>query len=213
VKFSKVKITSRERWVVAVAPTLIILGVYFVYIVGGLNDELSKQQDRVAKATDVLKTPAPTGPSPALVKAKGDLADKLRQIDDQNATLQKLGQQKETVAKQVAVKQNDRHAAAAIEQIQAIFAKNHITPALSEPADPQHVPQDLVSALTPPQSAGGGPSGPRIWHLVIDGQLSQFRSALDELVAETTAVPLSLNIVYNPDDDGQSRLLELWLLY
>jgi hypothetical protein len=196
------------------APAFLILGAYGVYIQGGLSDALVKEQARVAKAAAVLATPAPTGPSPTLIKAQGDLADKTRQIAGQNATLEKLQQQKDSLAKQVAVKQNDRHAAAAIEQIQAIFAKNGITPALSEPANGQGVPQDLVSALAPPDAAPGGvPGGPRIWHLVIDGQLPQFQKALGELVAETQTVPLSLNIVYNPDDDGQSRLLELWLLY
>jgi hypothetical protein len=210
----KMKITARERWVLTLAPAFLILGAYGVYIQGGLSDALVKEQARVAKAAAVLATPAPTGPSPTLIKAQGDLADKTRQIAGQNATLEKLQQQKDSLAKQVAVKQNDRHAAAAIEQIQAIFAKNGITPALSEPANGQGVPQDLVSALAPPDAAPGGvPGGPRIWHLVIDGQLPQFQKALGELVAETQTVPLSLNIVYNPDDDGQSRLLELWLLY
>jgi hypothetical protein len=211
----KMKISGRERWVLTFAPTILILGVYLLLIEGGLADALAKEQHRAVVAQAVLAKPPPTGPSPALLKAKTDLADKSRQITEQSASIDRLHQQIDALTTQVAVKRNDRHAAAAIEQIQAIFAQNRITPARSEPADPQHEPQELVSVLAPKDtSAGGAPSEPRVWHLVIDGQLIQFQKALDQLTREApTVVPLSLNIVYNPDDNGDSRLLELWLLY
>jgi hypothetical protein len=28
-----------------------------------------------------------------------------------------------------------------------------------------------------------------------------------------SVVPLTMNLVYNPENNGQTRLLELWLLY
>jgi len=211
----KMKFSGREGWVLTFAPTILILGVYLLLIKGGLTDALVKEQNRVAMAQATLDKPAPSGPSPALIKAKSDRADRNRQIAEQSATIDRLHQQIDALTTQVAVKRNDRRAAAAIEQIQAIFAQNGITPARSEPADMQHAPQELISVLQPPDtSAGGAPSGPRVWHLIIDGQLAQFQKALDQLTREApTVVPLSLNIVYNRDDDGQSRLLELWLLY
>lgn len=52
-----------------------------------------------------------------------------------------------------------------------------------------------------------------VWHLIVDGDVSRFRKAADDIAREVpSAIPLSINLVLNTAEEGGNRLLEVWLL-
>lgn len=211
---NKRKISPREAWVLALLPSVAIIGIYLYGVVDGLTAGLEKQQKRVVATTSAA--PVVAGSS-TLARAKAtrdavkhDIADRETQIahlDSQIAALPKPGA--------------DRHqSASVIERVETIFARNGITPVTSEPADEgaaaTNAPAALLDVLSPKSTTEqpGGRREARVWHCIFDDRTPRFQRALAELTRETpTVLPLSLNLVYNPANFGETRLLELWLLY
>jgi hypothetical protein len=213
----KFKISARERWFVAFAPCVAIGGFYLLAMVGNLTTQLQTAQDRARVAFAPVQQDSV---SPALTKAKAGYETVRRSIDDHNAAIAQMEQQLDATNKTIAAAANDNDAAEVIGRVEAIFARNGIKPLISEAADADRgthgVPTALVDALSPKTEFDTevGVKGRHVWHLIFDDQMQQFEQALQQVTQDDSAVvPLSLNLVYNPQDDGQSRLLELWLLY
>ena len=216
----KQKITGRERWIMAVAPALLVIGVYVLFFVGDLYAELEKTQKRVAAANVPL---SPAAPSATLAKAKSAQADVKRSITEREARVAQLEATIATLPKNGIVVDDNTNPVHLIEQMEAVFARNGITPQISEATGGgagesqtgNQAPAALVSILAP--KIGADPNnqkGGRVWHCIFNDLTPRFERALKELEQKVPAVvPLSLNLVYNPDNDGETRLLELWLLY
>lgn len=211
---NKVKISGRERWVLAFAPTVLILAAYFFGIQPDLVANLDKEQKRIDAASTPVQ--APTASS-TLAKAKmardaaqRDIADretKIAQLEVQIASFKKVGV-------------DEGEQARVIEQVEAAFFRNGITSVTSEQADhgdaAVNAPAVLLDVLAP--RAGKDPAGARregrVWHFIFDDHTPRFQHAMKDLAEQApSVVPLSFNLVYNPANQGESRLLELWLLY
>ena len=63
---TKRKLSARERWIVALGPSLFIAGLYFLVIQGRLASELEKQQQR---AQAVMSLPPQASGSSELARA------------------------------------------------------------------------------------------------------------------------------------------------
>ncbi len=118
----KVKISARERWVVALAPALAIGFVYFFWLAGSYEADLAKAQARAAEATQPLPPPAA---SPTLAQAKAVLADLKRSIADREAKVVQLETKiaAAPVVSGAVAAADGRDPARAIERVEAVFAK------------------------------------------------------------------------------------------
>ena len=209
------KISARERWILAVAPAAIILAVYLFGFVDGLSAELAKAEKRA----DAAMAPAPPSLGPSSLEkvkmtrdaAKRDLKerqDQIAQLEAKIASLPKTGA-------------DYRPSASVIEQVESVFSHNGLMPITSESADDGetalNVPTAILDVLAPkinPNEPAGGHRQGRVWHYIFDSKTPRFQSAVKELVEKVpSVVPLSMNLVYNPGNLGETRLLELWLLY
>ena len=208
------KISDRERWIIAVGPALLLVGAYFTFYSDNLTAELDKVNKRAAAAAIPLPAAAP---SATLAKAKSTLEAIKNEIADNEGRVAALEVRSRATPKTVSAFIDDRDPAHIIEEVEAVFARNGITPLVSEGANEGasagQVPGALVSALTPKlDNASKAP--PRVWHCIFDDVTPRFDKAFKELAEKAPAiVPLSMNYVYNPDNDGETRLLELWLVY
>jgi hypothetical protein len=207
---AKIKITNRERWIIALAPSILIGTIYLYGFYGGLEAALEKQQKRVAAASIL---PKPAGISPMLAKAKADQDEVNRNINDRQARLGELDAQIAAAQKDPS---EDKDAAQLIQRVEAIFAHSGITPLVSEPADEgdaaTNAPTAILDVLAPKTSSGHRDG--RIWHCVFDDHPAHFEAALKQVEQDLPAVvPISMNLVYNPTNFGETHLLELWLLY
>jgi hypothetical protein len=211
---SKRKISPREAWVLALLPSIAIIGIYLFGIVDGLTANFEKQQKRLVASTSA--TPVAPGSS-TLAKAKAAREAVKHEIEDRQTQLAQLE------AKTAALPRpgGDRHeSASVIERVETIFRRNGITPVTSEPADDgapaANAPTALLDVLSPKLTAdqANARREARVWHCIFDDKTPRFQRALADLTRETpTVLPLSLNLVYNPANFGETRLLELWLLY
>jgi hypothetical protein len=207
---TKFKVTNRERWVIAFAPSLLILGVYLFGMYDGITGALEKERKHLASVSGPMPKP---GDSPALARAKADHDDVKKNIAERQDRIAELDS---LLAAAKSTAQEDRDAAQLIQRVESIFADNNITPLISEPADDADAasaaPVVILDTLAPK-----GPTGARdgrVWHCVFDDQPQHFEVALKHIQQELPGVvPLSLNLVYNPTNFGETRLLELWLLY
>lgn len=212
----KFRMTARERWVLTFAPALAIIGLYFFYFSDSVNAELERQKQREAAAH--IPLPPPT-PSAGLTAAKKALEDLKRDIADRDARIAKYETQILALPKNGDGSIGGNAPAYLIEHVETIFERRKILPLVSEPATSQNAgnqaPAALVGLLTGKEGEqDNAQKGPRIWHFIFSDQIPRFELALKDLTAQLPGVlPLSVNLVYNPDNDGETRLLELWLTY
>jgi hypothetical protein len=209
------KISGRERWVIAFAPTVLIVGTYLMGYVDSLSAALEKAQKRATAAMAPL--PPPT-PSATLLQARTARDAAKKDIATRQAHIDQLEDQLATLSQNAATLADDRDAARVIERVEAIFARNGITPLISEAAgeggNTDRMPSALLAVLAPKIDASGNQKGPRVWHCIFNDLTPNFERSLREVTNEIPSVlPLSFNLVYNPANDGETRLLELWLLY
>lgn len=211
---SALNISARERWILALVPAVAIVAIYLFGFLNGLSAELSKAEKRA----DAALTPvtAPKGPT-ALDKARGARDAARRDVKDRQDQITQLDAQIAALPKNTI----DYHPSASlIEQVEGVFSHNGLTPIVSESADDgaaaASAPAAILDLLAPRQN----PTDPaahrqgRIWHYVFEDKTPRFQKAVKELVEKIPSViPVSMNLVYNPADLGQTRLLELWLLY
>ena len=229
------KISARERWMVAALPALLIFGAYYLKFMGDVTAELEKQQNRVLLADKPLP---PVAPSQTLGAAKKALDEAkqavtghethIEQLEAKIAALKNGGSDAAPAASAAAA--DERDAARLIERVEAVFARNGLTPLVSEGNDNDadaRGPVALMSMLTGAPSIASGtglagsfrvnPSNPnsaRVWHFIFDDKTPRFARAIKDLGRDAPmVVPLSLNFAYNPANDGVTRLLELWILY
>ncbi|MGA2497930.1 MAG: hypothetical protein ABSH20_09320 [Tepidisphaeraceae bacterium] len=223
------RVSTREKWILAFSPAVLMAGVYVFMIVGGLTEELGKQQKRAQAATVPLAPPAPSATlaeaRKKLADIKRDIAERETRIASAETRINELESQIEAVSRSsivpnVNLTEDQTEAARVIERVESIFARNKINPRVSESATDGkgnvRAPLALVEALFPKSNLelGGRQRVPRVWHCVFSDVTPRFERALKEVLLEApTVVPLSMNLVYNPEDDGETRLLELWLLY
>jgi hypothetical protein len=206
----KFKFSNRERWLVTVAPTLAILAVYGFFVMDGLYAEAQKQQKRVAELARPVTAVAPSASVATSKKALEDAKKTLAERQTQVAQLETF-----VASTKGGVAASDDHDAVhVIEKVEAVFARNKLTPLISEAvADGANTTSNALVAKLTGDIKTGHASG-RVWHCIFDDVTPNFDRAFKELAREVPAVvPLSLNLVYNPDNDGETRLLELWLLY
>jgi len=213
----KLKISNRERWVFALSPALLIGGIYVMGYMDNLTKAVKTAQDRLTAAQAPIKPP---GPSPTLVKAKATLEETKRSISDHQAKIEKLEGDLSDLANAGSFVADDHEPARIIERVEEVFAGFGITPLVSETASEGNaaskVPSALLAVLTPKADGKGSADGKttRIWHYIFDDETPHFASALRQLTDDVpSAVPLSVNFVYNPRNYGETRQLELWLLY
>lgn len=213
----KLKISNRERWMFALSPALLIGGIYVMGYMDGLTKDLKTAQDRLAAAQTPI---APPGPSPTLAKAKTTLEETTRSISDHKAKIEKIEADINDLNIAATIVAEDHEPARIIERVEEVFARNGITPLVSETASEGNaaskVPSALLTILSPKTGGRGAPNGKsaRVWHYIFDDETPHFANALRELTSDVpSAVPLSLNFVYNPRNYGETRQLELWLLY
>ena len=211
----KWKPSSREKWVMALAPALAIGSWYFYFEAPDLDAQAVKQQQRVEAANQPLPAPPPP---PSLAKAQATL-DQLKkdQADKQDkiAALQDRQLELAIAKAKAAAKRDPAHL---IEKMESVFAKDGITPLISEASGEgttgNSPPAPLLDVLAPPKTNEDDSDPPRVWHYVFDDVTPHFQQALNDLSDNLPQViPLSFNLVYNPQDSGQTRLLELWVLY
>lgn len=213
----KFKTSNRERWILALAPAFVI-GTFYLYgYEARLSAELVAANKRLAAAQAPL---ASSGPSAALVNAKASLESAKSALSDEQVKVDQLNSR---LAKLVSVENgaNDSNAAArVIGRIESVFARNGITPLISESAAEgtagARMPGAIVAILSPKAGAGTTTEhkAVRIWHYVFDDLTVHFQKALADLTRDVPGVvPLSLNFVYNPRNNGETRELELWILY
>jgi hypothetical protein len=212
---AKWKPSSRERWVIALAPALVIGSYYFYSEAPDLAAQAAKQQKRVIAAQQPIPTPPPP---PSLAKAQATLDLLKQQLADKQEKIASLQdrQLKLAIAKQKAAAKRDP--AHLIEKMEAVFARNGITPLISEASAEGSTgnapPAPLMDVLAPPKTQDEDSDPPRVWHYVFNDVTPRFQQSLDDLRQSLPqVVPLSFNLVYNPQDSGQTRLLELWVLY
>lgn len=213
-KFNR-KISTRERWVLTFAPTVALAAIYFYGFAGDFSASFEKEKKHLADVS--ARLPPPATP-PALVKARAALDDTRRSIVDRQNTMNEVQAHIATLPKSVAAILDDRNRARVIERVESIFARNGIIPMISESAGEGSAPEQALLAVLSPKidsdSSNGKPL-PKVWHCIFDDTTPRFSRALAAVCREAppTVVPLTLNLVYNPGDNGQSRLLEFWLLY
>jgi len=210
-----IKISGRERWLLAFAPSVAIVAIYLYGFSDNLAGELARQEKRIAAAKVPLPPPPPAA---ALTKAKANLEETNKGIADKEHHIASLRDAIAAAAKTASSDQEDSAPARVIEKVEAVFARNGITPIVSEPASQNpsgnQPPAALVALLAPKPGDAAIHADPRVWHCIFEGSTSRFERAVKALREETPkVVPLSLNLVYNPADDGETRLLELWLVY
>jgi hypothetical protein len=211
----KRKMSTRERWVLSIAPTAAILGIYLYGFAGDLNAGLDKENQHLATVSAPLPPPAVP---PALLRARAVLDETRRSVDERQVTLDQLETQVASLPKNVAAMIDDRYRAQEIEHVEAVFAHHGITPVVSEAdVEVDSGDQALLAVLAPKLEADtpGAKPLPQVWHCIFDDSTPHFQQALAELSKDDAGslVPLTLNLVYNPANNGQTRLLELWLLY
>jgi hypothetical protein len=211
------KISMRERRMLAFAPAVLIGGIYLLWIEGSLATELQKQQSRAAAAFAPAQQ---SSQSPALAKAKKDYANVCSGIDQRTVEIAQLQKRADDVENSIYDNSGGGDAAQLIGSVERVFALQGIKPVISEEADygngARNVPQSLVDKLYVKTEFDNRNSlrRPHLWHLIFDDQIENFEIALQNVTEQIpSVVPLSMNLVYNPEDDGQSRLLELWILY
>jgi hypothetical protein len=213
----KRKITTRERWALAVLPTVAIAGIYFFSVMPASTADLDKARKRLLAASGPAPRLAPT-----VSTAKTTVADLKRRITDDLTQIPQL-QQKLAFLHQTQLDEEGGDAAGVIQRVEESFARGlnpPVTPLISEPIVDSSAkgPQALVSALVVDSASdiGDGRQGPRVWHYVFDDTAERLQRAVQNMIEDkdnSTVVPLSMNFVYNPENGGQTRLLELWLLY
>jgi len=209
----KFKTSHRERWLLALAPAVAIGAIYLYGYEGKLAADLTAAKKRLAAAETPL---APPGPSQALVKAKASLEDAKHALADEQAKVDQLQARLADLSTGTGDSTDPDGAAHTMGRVEAVFARNGITPLVSENAGnaASGAPAALLAVLSPKPQAGGVNRTPRVWHYVFDDLTVHFQHALADLTRDVPGVvPLSLNFVYNPKNDGQTRELELWLLY
>lgn len=214
----KFKFSARERWVLTIQPAVLILGVYFFFYLDSLEANVEKQEMRVTAVSAPLAPPAPPA---SLGIAKKALADAKLSVEEHEARVAQLeGKLAAAMQKNTAAGPVNRDPAQLIGQVEAVFARYGITLVVSESGgDSQsknQAPATLVSLFAPKVESepAGAHQESRIWHFVFDNQTVNFDRALNDLIKSIPAVePLSMNFAYNPDNNGESRLLELWLVY
>ncbi|MGA3066881.1 MAG: hypothetical protein ABSF29_08555 [Tepidisphaeraceae bacterium] len=207
----KRKITGRERWVLTVLPTVAILGIYLFWIYPGYSADLDKARQRLQAAS---------GPAPRIVappsSAKAEVADLKRQITDRQTQIPRVRQRLASIHETQLKEEGD--AARVIQKVEEACAGDGVTPLISEPImdSASKGPDALISAMVLDSSSDIGDSrkGLRVWHYIFDDSIDKLQKAVQDMTTDNpTVVPLSLNLVYNPKNSGQTRLLELWLLY
>ena len=210
----KLKFTGREKWLLALGPAVLVIGVYLLFFLSTLTAEVDKQRQRMVAAAGPLPPPAT---KPSVVTARKALDDTKKGITDRETHIAQLEARLAAPSHEAG---DALDAARVIEQIGAVFARNGITPLVSEPAGESQArnqpPAALVALLAgePSVETSGGQKSERVWHCIFDDQLPKFSRALNEMKDSAPGViPLSMNLVYNPDNDGETRLLELWLAY
>jgi len=211
------KVSNRERWILTFAPALLIAVVYVYGFAGNFPAELEIQQKRLRAASIPLP---PSPPSKTLLDARAALEQIKKDIADHEAHSAQMETEIAALTKNSATLAEAHAPARLIARVEDIFNRHAMTPLVSEAIDADKAvdrqPTALLAALAPkskPDSTSGR-TGPHLWHYVFNDVPPHFAQALKE-VTETVpeVVPLSLNYVYNPDNDGETRLLELWLLY
>lgn len=211
----KRKFSIRERWVLTFAPAVALGGLYMYCFAGDYSANLEKERKHLAQVSKPLPPPPPP---PALTKARADLAEAKRLVVERQNTINQVQAHIATLPKSIAAILDDRGRARAIEGIESIFARNGITPVISESAgEGDAAEQALLAVLSPKldQDGSNGKPLPKVWHYIFDDKTARYSRALAALCrdAPPSVVPMTMNFVYNPDDDGQTRLLELWVLY
>lgn len=211
----KRKFSIRERWVLTFAPA-VALGAFYLYgFAGDYAANLEKERKHLAEVSKPL--PPPPTP-PVLTKARAALIEVKHSVGERQATINQVQAHIATMPKSIAAMLDDRGRAQTIQSIESILARSGITPVVSELAgEGDAAEQALLSVLSPKleQDGSGGKPLPKVWHYIFADTTPHFSRALDVVCrdAPSSVVPLTMNFVYNPDDDGQTRLLELWILY
>jgi len=205
------KITARERWVLAFLPTVAISGIYLYGIYPGYAADLATAQQHLAAASG---PPPKVAPAPSAAKTK--VADLKKKIADDQIEIPKIQAHLDSLRQAQLGEQAD--AAGVIQSVESDFAADQVTPLLSEPIidSASKGPDALLSALVADTTSdiGDGRQGPRVWHYIFDDTTQNLQKAVNDMTASNpTVVPLSMNLVYNPENSGATRLLELWLLY
>ena len=205
------KVTTRERWVLAALPTVAIAGIYLFGVYPGSQADLDKARQRL----DAASGPAPH-PVATVSSSKSVVADLKRQIAEREAQIPLLQQHLASVQETQMAEEGD--AAVVIKRVEDACERDNVTPLISEPIvdSASAAPAALVSALVVDSSSdiGDGRKGPRVWHYIFDDTTDRLQKAVKDMTSDNpTVVPLSMNLVYNPNNSGATRLLELWLLY
>ena len=112
------KISARERWFLAMAPAVAIVGIYLFGFSDGLSAELGKQQKRLQAAQTPLPPPPP---SAALAKAKAALEEAKRGIADKEKRIAALEERIATAARGTAAADDKTAPARVIEKMEAVF--------------------------------------------------------------------------------------------
>jgi len=193
-----------------------VIGSYYFYFEApDLAHQADVQQHRVDAALQPIPKPPPP---PSLAKAQATLDQLKKTQSDKQEQIAKLEdrQLRLAIAKQRMAQNRDP--AHLIEAMEAVFAKNGLTPLISEASGEGSTgnapPPPLLDVLAPPKTQDEDSEPPRVWHYVFDDVTPRFQQALADLLqSQPQVVPLSFNLVYNPQDSGQTRLLELWVLY
>lgn len=211
----KRKISTRERWVLSFAPAVALGALYVYCFAGDYSANLEKEKKHLVEVSKPLPPPPPP---PALTRARAALIDAKRAVTERQNTINQVQAHIATLPKSIAAILDDRGRARAIEGIESILARNGITPVISESAgEGDAAEQALLAVLSPKidQEGSNGKPLPKVWHYIFDDTPARFSGALTAVCrdAPPSVVPLTLNFVYNPDDDGRTRLLELWILY
>lgn len=211
----KRKFSVRERWVLTFAPAVTLVTLYIYCFAGDYSANFEKEKKHLA---DVSKPLPPPPPPPALTRARTALSDAKRSVADRQNAINQVQAHIAMLPKSIAAILDDRGRARTIEGIESIFARNGITPVISESAgEGDAAEQALLAVLSPKldQETSNGKPLPKVWHYIFADTTPRFSRALAGVCrdAPPSVVPLTLNYVYNPDDDGQTRLLELWILY
>jgi hypothetical protein len=232
---AKPGLSARDRWLISLLPATLVAGGYYAVFQGGLDEALSRETDRLAAARSAPPPkadglpPSLTKARAALVKSRADAAAREAAVAQLRADVARFRATAETAT---ATARGSDDGAAVIEKVETIFARHGLFPLTGGDAaeagegglrgvapilgalQPRNAVESALNAEGVSPATAAVPVASRVWRLVFDGPQGRFRDALRDLVAEVpSAVPLAVNLVYNPDTDGQSRLLELWLLY
>ena len=215
----KLKFSARERWVLAALPAVLIFGGYFYGYVDRLTANVEDEQKRV----DAAAVPLPPAPPPAsLGQAKKSLEDAKHNLADRDAHIREL-ETRLAAQGRINLTSEDLDAVRVIQRVEAAFTRNGVTPLISEAASESQsvnqAPAPLLAVLSAKGDSGAASAPkeqalPRVWHCIFDNSTPNFhRALLDLSTVAPSVVPLSMNLVYNPENSGESRLLEVWFLY